>query len=194
MAQRGCREGAEWVQSGCRGLDAEWEHMSCREGAEWMQSGCRVGAEWVQRLGAEVSQPHVRGWAVAGPWLASEPAVTGVWQGCGRPLRPFFSPQRHRCETTKPATEGSANGEAPRPFVILTTQTTSSQACCLIASVRVSTISRTAHARVWGAATDLGGGARTVHSVSGRGAWCRLQVNTRIWACGAHRPRETLGR
>ena len=92
MAQRGCREGAEWVQSGCRGLDAEWEHMSCREGAEWMQSGCSVGAEWVQRLGAEVSQPHVRGWAVAGPWLASEPAVTGVWQGCGRPLRPFFQP------------------------------------------------------------------------------------------------------
>ena len=79
MAQRGCREGAERVQSGCRGLDAEWEHMSCREGAEWMQSRCRVGAEWVQRLGAEVSQPHVRGWrAVAGPWLASEPAVTSV--------------------------------------------------------------------------------------------------------------------
>ena len=188
MVQRGCRG---WMQSGCR-VDAE--AAGCRVGAQIVQRGCRVGAEWVQRLGAEVSQPHVRGWAVAGPWLASEPAVTSVWQGCGRPLRPFFSPQRHRCETTKPATEGRANGEAPCPFVMLTTQTTSSQACCLIASVRVSIISRTAHARVRGAATDLGGGARTVHSVSGRGAWCRLQVNTRIWACGAHRPRETLGR
>ena len=76
--------GAECVQR----LDAEWE-------PQIVQRGCRVGAECVQRLGAEVSQPHVRGWrAVAGPWLASEPAVTSVWQGCGRPTSGSGSEER----------------------------------------------------------------------------------------------------
>ena len=142
------------------------------------------------RLGEEVPQHHVRGWAVAGLWASSH--VCGRAGASLSASPPLFSPLRHRCETTKPATQGRANGEAPRASLILTTQTTSSQPCRLIASVRVSIISRTARARVRGGAADLGRCTHSEHSV--RTSAPRAHVNTRCWMGGAHRPRETLGR
>ena len=106
------------------------------------------------RLRAEVPQLP-RAWLGRG-WPLSQ--QSRVWIGCGQPLRlsALFSLLRHRCETTKPATQGRTNGDAPRASLMLTTQTTSSQPCCLIASVRVSIISRTARACVRGGAADLG--------------------------------------
>ena len=56
------REGAEWVQSGCR----DWMQSGSTDRAERVQSGCRVGAEAGCRGVAAPRAWLGRSWAVAG--------------------------------------------------------------------------------------------------------------------------------